>query len=197
MQTASNVSAAKPKVTGAMSVAPAGTTVPTNAVAELAEAFKNLGYTAEDGLVNSGLYNPTWIKAWGGDDVLPMDDDNGRTYKIKLIEVTNVDVLKFVFGDENVSGTFESGIDIKVNGDGRTEHAIVFDMILRDGALKRIVIPKGVIRSIGDITYQGNNAIAFEVTVKANKDSSGNDAYEYITGATGVTGVTGATGANG
>lgn len=194
-QTASNVSAAKPNVAGAINVAASGTTLPTDATTALAAAFKSMGYVAEDGLVNSGIFSPTEVKAWGGDTVLTLDSDGGRTFKFTLIEVTNVDVLEFVFGADNVSGTLANGIQIKVNGDSRNEVVLAFDMILRDGALKRIVIPKAVIISVGDISYKDSEAIGYEITVKANKDSDGNDYYEYIHAA--VTGATGASGANG
>ena len=48
-----NVTAGKPKITGAVYRAPLGTTLPTDATTDLAEAFKNMGYGSEDGLVNN------------------------------------------------------------------------------------------------------------------------------------------------
>ena len=189
-QTASNVTAAKPKVSGAINVAPVGTTLPTNATAELATAFKSLGYVDEDGLTNAGIFNPEEIKAWGGDTVLTLDSGEGETYKFTLIEATNVDVLKFIFGDDNVSGTLQTGISIAKGDYSRPEQVMVFDMILRDNALKRVVVPKAVITAVADITYKDSEAVGYEVTIKANKDSTGNSSHEYIA-ATGATGATG------
>ena len=48
-----NVSAGKPKIGGAVFVAPAGTKMPKTAIEELDKAFKNLGYVSEDGIKNS------------------------------------------------------------------------------------------------------------------------------------------------
>lgn len=185
-QTATNVSAAKPDVGGAISVAPAGTTLPTDAVTALAEAFKSLGYISEDGLSNEGFMNPDVIKAWGGDVVLTLNENSEDSFSFTLIEIKSMDVLKFVFGEDNVSGTLETGIAISVNDSDREEHVIVVDMVLRGGALKRIAIPKAVITEIGEISYTDSDAVGYEITIQGNKDSDGNTHYEYIKQVTGA-----------
>ena len=191
-QTASNVTAAKPGIGGAINVAASGTTLPTDATTALAAAFKSLGYVTEDGLTNAGIFSPEEVKAWGGDTVLTLDSGDGETFSFTLMEANNADVLKSVFGESNVSGTLATGITVNVGDYSRPEIVMAFDMILRDGALKRIVVPKAVITAVGDITYTDSDAVGYEVTVKANKDSDGNSHYEYIM-ATGATGATGAT----
>ena len=176
-----NVSAAKPKVGGAVSVAPAGTALPTDATTALAEAFKQLGYISEDGLTNKIEISTDSVKAWGGDEVLVTD--NGRTvsYGYTLIEATNADVLKQVFGEDNVTGTLETGIHIAIKSNVQLpEQVVVIDMVLKDGALKRIVIPAGRITEVGEITYNDGDPIGYEVTLSATPDASGNTAHEYI-----------------
>ncbi|NQL26857.1 phage tail protein, partial [Streptococcus suis] len=49
MADAKLVSSAKPDIAGAISSAPTGTSLPTNATVKLNTAFKNLGYISEDG----------------------------------------------------------------------------------------------------------------------------------------------------
>ena len=53
MADAKNVTAAKPKVGGAVWRAPLGTTLPTDAKTALDKAFKSLGYISSDGLTNA------------------------------------------------------------------------------------------------------------------------------------------------
>ena len=179
-----NVTAAKPKVGGAMYVAPAGTELPTDATTALATAFKSLGYISEDGLTNSNSPESDDIKAWGGDIVLTPITGRPDTYSVKLIESLNVDVLKVVYGDDNVTGTLETGITVKANATDLEEHPIVVDMILRNGVLKRICIPSAKVSEIGEISYTDADASGYELTLSCQPDADGNTHYEYIKGAT-------------
>ena len=180
MNNATNVSAGKPKVGGAIYSAPVGTTLPTTTSEALDAAFKNLGYVSEDGLTNSTNMEVEKIKAWGGDTVLVIQKSKDDTFKYKLIEVKSVDVLKYVYGEDNVSGTLETGIVVKVNNSDVPERSIVIDMILRDNTAKRIVIPSCKISEVGDINYADEDAIGYETTVDCTPDTEGNTHYEYI-----------------
>lgn len=180
MTTATNVSAGKPKVGGAIYTAPVGTPLPTNATDELNEAFVGLGYVSEDGLTNSTALEVEKIKAWGGDTVLVIQSSKEDTFKYVLIEVKSKAVLGYVYGESNVTGNLTTGIVIKVNNADVPERSIVIDMILRDGTLKRIVIPSCKISEVGDIVYSDTEAIGYDTTVDCTPDSEGNTHYEYI-----------------
>lgn len=180
MADVSNVSAGKPKVAGAVAVAPLGTALPTDATTALNAAFASLGYCSDDGLVNSNSPETTDIKAWGGDTVLNIQESKDDTFQFTLIEVMNVNVLKAVYGSDNVTGTLADGITITANSDEAAVQSWAIDMVLRDGAVKRIVIPNGKVSDVGDITYSDDEAIGYETTITCMPDSAGNTHYEYI-----------------
>lgn len=180
MSTVANVSAGKPKIAGAISVGATSLTLPTTATSTLPDGFENLGYCSDEGLTNSSERNTEDIKAWGGDIVLSIQDEKTDTFSTVLIESLNIAVLKAYFGDSNVTGTLADGITITANGNELPEKAWVIDMIMRNGALKRIVIPNGKVTSTEDITYVDNEVVGYGITITAFPDASGNTHYEYI-----------------
>lgn len=177
---AKNASTGKPKVGGAIFCAPANTSLPTDAISELAVAFKCLGYIGEDGVTNNDSLSVGKVKAWGGDTVLNYTDGHTDTFGAKLLEVLDINVLKAVYGEDNVSGDLSTGITVKSNAKEKPYMVWVFEMVLTDGAIKRIVIPAGKVTELGEIKYADNEAIGYEVTIGTVPDTNGNTHYEYI-----------------
>lgn len=186
-----NVTAAKPKFGGAVYVAPTGTTLPTDATTALNEAFTTLGYISDAGLVNSTEINTETKKAWGGDEVLELFQGRTDSFNFTLIEALDVNVLKLVYGADNVTGTLVSGITINVKSNIELpEQVMVVEMNMKGNTVKRIVIPCATVTNVGDITYSDSDVVGYDTTVKAAPDTAGNTHYEYISGTTGATGAT-------
>lgn len=179
MNDASKVSFGKPKATGAVFVAPAGTTVPTNATSSLDVAFKGLGYVSEDGLVNSVETNTEQVNAWGGDLVLVGQSTFMETFMVNLIE-TNPEALKVYYGEDNVVVTGDN-ITITQNSAQLPSVVVVFELVLTGGRIKRIVVPNAqIVDRSGEITYVDGDPIAYPALFQAYPDSDGNSHTEYI-----------------
>lgn len=174
-----NVSAGKPNISGGIWRAPLGTTLPTNATSTLASAFESFGYIATGGVTHATNMETTEYRAWGGDLVMTSLNSRTHTFAFGLIEVLNPTVLETVYGEDNVSGTLATGIAVSSDSKELDEYVYVIELDLRDGAVRRIVIPDGKVTAIGDIVYQDTDAISYPVTITAMVDSNGKDHYEY------------------
>ena len=181
--TAANVTVGKPKVGGAIYVAPLGSTLPTDSSTALDAAFVCIGYISEDGVTNSNSPESDNVKAWGGDTVLVLQTDRPDSFSLTLLEGLNEDVLKTVYGSSNVTVDAQGNITVKATADEMTGHAWVFEMIMKGNRAKRTVIPNGTISELGDIVYKDDEAVGYNVTLQDVPDSSGVYHYEYIAAA--------------
>lgn len=175
------VTAAKPKIGGAVYRAPSGTTLPTDATTALANTFIAIGYNTEDGVVRAVEQDTETVKAWGGDTVLVLQNSRTETFNFKMLDAHSVEALKIYYGDSNVTGTaLATGISVKSNNAEQLGHVYVIDMIESGNTLHRIVIPNGIVTELEDISYVDNAAVAYGVTITAVADSTGNSSYDYF-----------------
>lgn len=181
--TATNVTTGKPNIAGAVFVAPKGTALPTDATTALSNAYVCLGFVSDAGLSNGNEISTNVIKAWGGITVYSSLTDFTDTFTLALIETENVDVLKTVYGNSNVTVDGSGNVDTKVKAESPQELVWVFDLALRGDRAKRIVIKNGAITAKEAITYNDSDPVAFGVTITAYPDSDGMTHEEYLEGA--------------
>lgn len=177
---ANNVTAGKPRIAGSIYRAATSASLPTTADATLGGAFKSLGYISEDGVKNNNSPETEDIKAWGGDIVLNTLTGKEDKFTFKLLEAMNTDVLSAVYNSGNVTGDLSTGITVKAKAEQSEAAAYVIDMVLKNGVLKRIVIPNATVSEVSEIVYADNDAVGYEVTLAAVPDSSGYTHYEYM-----------------
>lgn len=178
--TATNVTTGKPKISGAVFVAPGNTVAPTDATTPLSDAFTCLGYVSEDGLSNNNEMDVSAIKAWGGMIVLRSLNELNDEFSLSLIETENVDVLKTVYGSNNVTEDASGNVTVHVVAEDPEEKVWVFELALRGNRAKRIVIPSGAITTRDEITYNDSDAVAYGITISAYPDANNQTHHEYL-----------------
>lgn len=177
--TATYVTTGKPNISGSVYVAPLGSTLPTDATTALdSDVYTCLGYVSEDGLENENEMDVSAIKAWGGMIVYRSLNELTDNFNLKLIESENEEVLKVVYGSDNVST--ENGVThVEVKAEDPEELVWIFELSLRNDMARRIVIADGAVTARETITYNDSDAVAYGITVSAYPDSNGKTHDEY------------------
>lgn len=160
-------------VTGALSVAPIGTTAPTGTASALA-THVDLGYIGEDGVTETqpGAGDVNRIKAWqDGATVrtIRTASEDLPTWSFTLLE-TKLEVIELYY-KTSVTQTATEG-SYSIDADAQDEgHDFVLDVV--DGAeLERVHIPRGFVSQVGDKVYANGSPIGYEVTIEGEKDST-------------------------
>lgn len=175
---ADNVSFGKSKATGAVYLAPAGTTVPTDGTTALSAAFVNMGYISEDGYTYNVETDTEEIKEWNGRVVLEEQSSFKETHTVNFLE-TNINTLKAIFGDANVT---QAGniITVKSTGAALEEHVLVIELALTGNRIRRVVVPHAKIADrSGETVYNATEAITYPAVFSASPDASGNYHISY------------------
>lgn len=179
---ASYVGVGKPKVGGALYVAPLGSTAPTDASTPLDEAFQLLGYISEDGVTISESRDTSDILAWGGDTVHTTQTSYSETFAFTPIEVNPV-VAAAEYGPANVS--VEAGkMTITHNSAVIPAVMVVIETVPNSATVDRFFVPNAQLTEKGDLTLNDSDPMGRECTYTALPDSEGNTAYEFITNST-------------
>lgn len=175
----SNITSTNPADGGELHRAPLATVLPTDAITDLEAAFNGLGFTGDDGFVISQNRSTEDKRAYGGDVVYSLQTEYGVTVQVTVYESQNAEVLKTVFGDDNVTvaaGTTE----VKYNKKRLPRSVFVSDHITDQGLLRQ-VIPVGQVTEVGDITLVHTDILMYQLTITAYPDVDGNYMYEYRT----------------
>jgi hypothetical protein len=175
---AQNVSFGKPKATGAVYIAPKGTTLPTDATTTLATAYVDMGYISEDGYTQSTETDTQQIRDWNGRVVLEGQSSYAETHTVNFIE-TNVETLKVIYGASNVTQA-DNVITVNSTGAELEEHVVVIELALTNGRVQRIVIPRAkIVDRSGERTYNATSAISYPAQFSATPDNNGNYHISY------------------
>lgn len=174
--------------TGAIWVAPKGTTLPTDASTTLSGSWVLLGFTSDAGVTISESSSNNSIKAWEG----RTEVYNVRTEYTEQVQFTpiqcNGDVAKLIWGDDNVSVSSGS-IVAKHHGKTMEPVCIVIETTPRDDIVKRYCMTAQLTER-GQSTMDGTQVDGRQLTFNALADEDGYTMYEYtaitVSGGTGT-----------
>lgn len=177
------ISAGKPKATGGILHAPLGTVLPVDDTTALDAAFVKLGYVGEDGLQPGGERSLEEKRDWAGDVIVNLQSGHSASFSFTLLGVFDPDVLKAVFGAENVTvtaATSSSGtkIAVKETGSELPYGAWVFEMKTGPKS-QRIVVPNGQIGSVEELPMVAGDLQGFTVTLNCYADETGTKVHRY------------------
>lgn len=136
------------------------------------------GYVGEDGVTRTTDASDEKIKAWGGDTVKVVRTEHSITYTFTFLESANADVLKLIYGADNVT-VVGGKVTIKQTSKMSPRMKFVLDMI-DDVSTVREVIDDGQLTTSGDVVFVHSDVIKYEVTIEAFPDDEGVKAITYM-----------------
>lgn len=174
---AAEVTVGSAAATGAIWVAPKGTTLPTDASTTLGSAFELLGFTSDAGVTISESSSSQAIRAWEG----RMEVYNVRTEYTESIAFTpiqcNETVAKLMWGDDAVTAATGT-LAIQHHGKTLEPVVIVIETTPRDNIVKRFCMTAQLTER-GDSTMDGTQVDGRQLTFNAIADEDGVTMYEY------------------
>ncbi|WP_455713714.1 phage tail tube protein [Streptomyces xanthochromogenes] len=172
-----NANAVRVAITGAAYVAPPKSKLPTDATSPWDAAFTDIGWISDDGITESNSSDTSEIKGWqGGQTVRKVVSSSEMTFQFTAIETSKTVLELYHKGSKVVTTTGKSVLAVKAPGPDRRSFG--FDVIDGNSHI-RIVIPDGEVTETGDITYKGDEAVGYELTVTAYPAADGTVAIKY------------------
>lgn len=153
---------------------------PTTASEELTgDGWHLLGHITEDGIELSQDSSTTNIKAFGGIKVRTVQTEYAETMAFALMQAADVDVAKFVYGEDNVIEV--SGYpQIKHTGDLMPSVVVVVDLLVAPNVMERLVVEDGQVTERDSITFNGEDPSGRQITLSLNPGADGKTTlHEY------------------
>ena len=167
-----NVNLGTGRASGYFYHAPKNTALPASPLAELAEAWKEVGYISEDGITWSPGRSSEPLKDWAKKIRRQLQNESTGTVAAPIISTT-AEVLKTIFGEDNVTAAAASSAHGALTsvavGEGVVSGEEAFLFIMKDGDDAMMLgTTNGYITALDDISFQPGNPITWNATVSAD-----------------------------
>lgn len=153
-------------VTGALMLAPLGSTLPVDADTPLTSPYVDMGYVSDEGITETRERSVTNIIAWqNSDTVRAVVTESSIMVSGVLIE-TKKETVEFYYA-ATVNPT-DGSVEIQPNQTGGRRVAVL-DYL--DGAkFVRLVLPQAENMEVGDLVYASGEPIGYEFTLTGYPD---------------------------
>ena len=165
--------------TGAIYVAPKGTTLPADATTALTSAYELLGFTSDAGVQISESSSNDSIRAWEArTEVYNVRTEYTESVSFMPIQC-NADVAKLMWGDDMVEVDNGTGaIHAKHHGKTLEPVVIVIETVPREGIVKRYCM-NAQLTERGEQTMDGTQVDGRQLTFNALADAVGVTMHEH------------------
>lgn len=179
------IGAPEQSVTGAIKHAPVGTTLPTlsdikKSGVTIDAAFEGDEYVSEDGLTLTPSMSTTDIHDWSGAVVRKVLESFDGTLSWTMIS-TNEGSLGIAFGEDHITtedATSTDGAKVQAALGAHLPESQSWVFLMKDGDARIvIVVPKGQVTEVGEVTFASNASVGWNVTLSCYPDSSGESIY--------------------
>jgi len=168
------------KVTGAIFVAPSGTTLPTDATTALdANTWTLLGYTSDEGVTMSESSNSESLRAWEGRvEVYNVQTEFTEQLAFAPVQI-NADVAKLTWGDDNVTVEQDGSFHVKHTAATMEPKAFVIETAPRPTIVKRYT-GEFQLTERGEAQLDGTQFEGRQLTFNTLPDENGVTMHEYV-----------------
>lgn len=171
-------------VSGAIFVAPKGTTLPTDATTTLGGTWTLLGFTSDAGVTISESVSTNDLRAWEGRTIV-LSAVTEYTESVSFMPIQcNADVAKLMWGSDKVTVGTGGSILAKHHGNTMDPVCIVIETTPRTGIVKRYC-GTFQLTERGEHVMDGTQVEGRTLTFKAIPDTNGVSLYEYTAFVTG------------
>lgn len=176
---AAEVTVGSAKVTGAIFVAPQGTTLPTDATTALSSDFKLLGYTSDAGVTITESADTEDIRAWEGRaKVYTTTTEYTESVSFTPIQC-NAEVTTLTWGEAMVEvDAVDGSIHAKHHGGTLEPVVIVIETVPRAGIVRRNA-GTFQLKERGDQTMDGTQVDGRQLSFDAIADTDGVTMHEF------------------
>ena len=164
---------------------PTDATTAPNVAAEAA-GLTTAGFITSDGVTESEDRSTEKILDWNLDVIDVVETDYGLQLTVTCAESANADVLKFIYGEENVTVTEPTAdvpgqVHIRKGSRELENGAVMFDIKGKGGAAGRGFGAEVQVQSVGEITYTKSSLIQYPLTIDVLNDVTGTYLHTWLT----------------